>query len=129
MLKVIYTEAGLHLECLTQGAEEWVALQAVVAMRSGQRLVVERCSASVLLRRQLKQLPTLEQLLFQEGLGALAVCDREFVEVSLAGVWVAFGQEEEGVFVAMMGQGLEGLLLQLWRESQVEPAPTPDRRI
>jgi hypothetical protein len=127
MLKVMYMEAGLHLECLPQGAEEWVALQAVLAMRSGQRLVVERCSASVLLRRKLKQLSALEQMLFQEGL-ALAVCDREFVEVSLAGVWVAFEQEEEGVFVAMMGEGLEGLLLQLWRESQGEPAPTPDRR-
>jgi hypothetical protein len=122
MLKVMYTEAGLHLECLTQLAEEWVALQAVLAMRSGQRLVVERCSASVLLRRRLAQLQLLEQLMFQEGL-ATAVCDAEFVEVSLAGIWVAFGQAEEGVFVTMMSPVLEGLVLQLWQESQVEPAP------
>jgi hypothetical protein len=123
MLKVMYTEAGLHLECLTQIAEEWVALQVVLAMRSGQRLVVEQCSASVLLRRRLAQLRLLEQLLFQEGFAALVVCDAEFVEVSLAGVWVAFGQAEEGVFVTMMSPALEELVLQLWQESQVEPAP------
>jgi hypothetical protein len=121
MLKVIYTEAGLHLESLTQIAEEWVATQAVLAMRSGQRLVVDHCFASVLLRRKLKKLQALERLLFQKSLGALVVCDAEFVEVSLEGVWVAFGQEEEGVFVAMMDQAIEGLLLQLWQESQVMP--------
>jgi hypothetical protein len=122
MLKVMYTEAGLHLECLTQMAEEWVALQATLAMRTGQKLVMEHCSASLLLRRNLKQLQALERLIGEEG-GALGVCDAEFVEVSLRGCWVTFGQEEEGTFVAVLSDAAEGLVFQLWRESQVESAP------
>jgi hypothetical protein len=121
MLKVMYGEAGLHLECLTQLVEDWIALQTILAVRTAQRLVVEHCSASLLLRADLDGLRALE------GLGedpiALTVCDAEFVEVSLRGVWISTGDAEEGSFVVMMSHAAEVLLIQLWQESQVVPAP------
>jgi hypothetical protein len=121
MLKVMYGEAGLHLECLTQPVEDWIALQTILAVRTAQRLVVEHCSASLLLRANLDGLRALE------GLGeepmALTVCDAEFVEVSLRGVWISTGDAEEGSFVVMMSHAAEVLLVQLWQESQVIPAP------
>jgi hypothetical protein len=121
MLKVTYGEAGLHLECLTQPVEDWIALQTILAVRTAQRLVVEHCSASLLLRANLDGLKALE------GLGdeplALTVCDAEFVEVSFRGVWISTGESEEGSFVVMMSHTAEVLLIQLWQESQVIPAP------
>lgn len=125
MLKVMYGEAGLHLECLTQPTEEWIALQAVLAVRTAQQLVVEHCSASLLLRADLDGLIVLKQLIRAEEIGliALSVCDAEFVEVSLRGVWISAGNAEEGSFVVMMSHSAEVLLLQLWQESQVALAP------
>lgn len=125
MLKVMYGEAGLHLECLTQLPEDWIALQAILAVRTAQQLRVEQCSASLLLRANLSGLRVLEQLIGAEEIGliALSVCDAEFVEVSLRGVWISAGETEEGSFVVMMSHPVEILLLQLWQESQAVPAP------
>jgi hypothetical protein len=125
MLKVMYGEVGLHLECLTQLTEDWIALQSILAVRTARRLVVEHCSASLLLRANLDGLRVLEQLIGDEEMGliALSVCDAEFVEVSLRGVWISAGDAEEGSFVVMMSHAAEVLLLQLWQESQVAPAP------
>jgi hypothetical protein len=125
MLKVMYSEAGLHLECLTQLTEDWIALQAILAVRTARQLVVEHCSASLLLRADLNGIKLLERLIRNEAIGliALSVCDAEFVEVSLRGVWISVGDAEAGSFVVMMSHATEVLLLQLWQESQVAPAP------
>ena len=125
MLKVMYSEAGLHLECLAQLTEDWIALQAILAVRTARHLVVEHCSASLLLRADLDGLRVLEQLIKAEAIGliALSVCDAEFVEVSLRGVWISTGDAEAGSFVVMMSHDSEVLLLQLWHESQVVPTP------
>jgi hypothetical protein len=125
MLKVMYGEAGLHLECLAQPTEDWIALQAILAVRTARQLVVEHCSASLLLRANLDGLKALEQLIRAEDMGlvAMSVCDAEFVEVSLRGVWLSADDAEAGVFVVMMSHAAEALLLSLWHESQVLPAP------
>jgi hypothetical protein len=125
MLKVMYGEAGLHLECLTQLTEDWIALQAILAVRTARQFVVEHCSASLLLRADLDGLSVLERLIGREEMGliALSICDAEFVEVSLRGVWISAGDAEEGSFVVMLSHAAEILLLQLWQESQVAPAP------
>jgi hypothetical protein len=122
MLKVMYSEAGLHLECLTQLVEDWIALQTILAVRTARRLVVEHCSASLLLRSNLDGLRALEGLLSDEPI-AISVCDAEFVEVSLRGIWISAGEGEDGSFVVMMSHAAEVLLIQLWQESQVVPAP------
>jgi hypothetical protein len=121
MLKVMYGEAGLHLECLTQLVEDWIAVQSVLAVRTAQRLVVEHCSASLLLRSNLDGLKALEGL--GEDAIALSICDAEFVEVSLSGIWISTGDAEAGSFVVMLSQAAEVLLIHLWQESQVVPAP------
>jgi hypothetical protein len=125
MLKVMYGEAGLHLECLAQLTEDWIALQAILAVRTARHLVIEHCSASLLLRANLDGLRVLERLIRNEEMGliALSVCDAEFVEVSLQGVGISTGDAEAGSFVVMMSHAAEVLLLQLWQESQVAPAP------
>ncbi|MBW4517322.1 MAG: hypothetical protein KME11_19105 [Timaviella obliquedivisa GSE-PSE-MK23-08B] len=125
MLKVMYGEAGLHLECLAQPTEDWIASQAILAVRTAQKLVVERCSASLLLRADLDELRVLKQLIRTEEMGliGLSVCDAEFVEVSLQGVWISTGDAEAGSFVMMMSHAAEVLLIRLWHESQAAPTP------
>jgi hypothetical protein len=122
MLKVMYSEAGLHLECLTQLVEDWIAVQAILAVRTARQLIVEHCSASLLLRSDLDGLRVLEGKLGEEPM-ALTVCDAEFVEVSLQGVWIAAEEGDEELFVVMLSHAAEALLIQLWQESQVVPAP------
>ena len=125
MLKVMYGEVGLHLECLAQPTEDWIALQAILAVRTARQLVVEHCSASLLLRADLDGLRVLKQLIEAEEMGliGLSACDAGFVEVSLRGVWISMGDAETGSFVVMMSHAAEVLLLHLWQESQVAPTP------
>jgi hypothetical protein len=121
MLKITFTEAGLHLEFLTQLVEDWVTVQAVLAMRTGQRLVMEHCAASLVLHSDLLGLRLLERVALQEGM-VLTPCESGWIEVSLRGIWLS-SQMEEGVFVAMLSPATEALIFQLWRESQVIPEP------
>jgi hypothetical protein len=120
MLKVTYTETGLFMERFTHSIEEWIALRAVLALRTGQRLVVEACTASVLLPADLSELPLLASASRPETVGELeiAICDTEFVEICLRGFWLT-ADLEEGVFVTMLGdRTTEKLLYDLWQASQ-----------
>ena len=120
MLKVTYTETGLFMERFTQSVEEWIALRAVLALRTGQRLVVEACTASVLLPADLSELPLLVAAIHHETTEELefAICDAEFVEICLRGFWLT-AKPEEGVFVTMLGdRTIETLLYDLWQASQ-----------
>ena len=120
MLKVTYTETGLFMERSTHSIEEWIALRAVLALRTGQRLVVEACTASILLPADLSELPLLATASRHETAGDLefAICDTEFVEICLRGFWLA-ADLEEGVFVTMLSdRATEMLLYDLWQASQ-----------
>ncbi|MBD3882272.1 hypothetical protein IFO70_10925 [Phormidium tenue FACHB-886] len=120
MLKVTYTETGLFIERFTQSIEDWIALRAVLALRTGQRLVMEACTASVLLPADLSDLPLLAAAARREAAGTLelSVCDAEFVEVCLRGIWIT-AAAEEGVFVATLDdRTTETLLYELWQASQ-----------
>lgn len=121
MLKVTYVETGLHLEHLTQSVEDWMALRSRLALRASQRLLMEPCTASMLLLKNLTKLYILEGAAQQEdsGVVALSICDADYVEVSLRGVWVVSSlNQAEGIFVAMLNQQIELILFQLWQESQ-----------
>lgn len=130
MLKVTYTETGSHVEQLTQSLEEWVEGWVLLAMRTSQQLVVEQSAATLLLRADLHDLPLLESLNRSEQAIDLCRCDLEFVEVSLQGNWVSSGsisrQKEDafvdGVFVAILPDAIERLLLELWQISQACPS-------
>jgi hypothetical protein len=120
MLKVTYTETGLFMERFTQSVEEWIALRSVLALRTGQRLIMEACTASVLLPADLSELPLLLTAIRHETAGDLefAVCDAEFIEICLRGLWLT-AELEEGVFVAVLGdRTTETLLYDLWQASQ-----------
>jgi hypothetical protein len=121
MLKATYTEAGLHLEQLSQSVEDWIALRSRLAVRTSQRLLIEHCTASILLPVNLARLCLLERAAQQKdsGVVALSVCDADYVEVSLRGVWVVSSADEtEGVFATMLNAQIERVFFQLWQESQ-----------
>ena len=121
MLKLTYTEIGFHMERLALSLEEWVQGRVVLALRVGQRLLVEPSTASFLLPASKPGLPILEEGVRQETTEviALGVCDAEYIEVSLRGTWLAADPESaEGVFVTAMSDRTEFFLFKLWQEAQ-----------
>jgi hypothetical protein len=117
MLKFTYTETGLYLEHLTQSLEKWMVLRVVLSLRLSQRLVIERCTASFLLRADLAELYALEAAIALEA--TITPCDHEYIEICLWGTWVTSRPDQsEGVFVATLSDRNEFLLFKLWQESQ-----------
>lgn len=126
MLKVAYTESGLHLEHLSQSVEEWIALCVVLALRTNQRLILEHNCASILIPIASANLSTLKSMLQPEDTETinLSVCDTEFIEVSLMGIWItSHADATEGMFVANLSANTELTLLRLWQESQSRMFP------
>lgn len=126
MLKVAYTESGLHIERLNQSVEEWIALRVVLAVRTNRRFMIEQGRASILLPMSLAGLPSLEANLKPEEMEtiAISVCDDEFVEISLQGTWVSSCMSEtEGTFVVALSPRTELVLFQLWQASQIRTFP------
>lgn len=126
MLKVAYTESGLHLERLSQSIEEWIALRVVLALRTNQRLILEHGRASILLPVSLTNLPALKSMLQPEDVETvmLSMCDAEFIEVSLLGIWISTrADESEGTFVVKLSLKTETTLLRLWQDSQIQMSP------
>lgn len=123
MLKITYLENGLYLECLQETLEDWIELRVVLALRMGQRLLIERSTASVLLPLNLIKQSGLELIARREEAILLDRSDADYLEVSLQGTWVSSGDHEtEGVFVAMLNPATEQLLVRLWQASQVQPS-------
>lgn len=126
MLKVTYTETGLHLEHLPQSLEEWIASRVILTLRTSQRMMIEQSTASILLLSDLVERSALETVMQLERSGAisLAVCDAEYVELSLYGAWVGTTLDSsEGVFVAALSPKIEQLVVQLWQQSQINAFP------
>lgn len=119
MLKLTYTETGFYLERLAQSLEDWVHSRVILALRVGQKLLIEPSTASFLLPTDLSGLTLLEAGVRQETTDVIAVCvcDAEYVEVSLRGTWMAAAPESvEGVFVASMSDRTEFLVSKLWQD-------------
>ncbi len=119
MLKVTYLENELYLEYLHTTVEDWIALRVILALRTGQRLMVEQMTASVLLPISLLERSALVNLARREDQVDLVQVDDDDMEVCLVGSWVSSGQQEaEGVFVATLSPSVEHLLAQLWQMAQ-----------
>lgn len=129
MLKFTYTETGMNIERSHQSLEELVMLRVVLAMRIGQRLIVEPGTAAFLLPAKLQCWKLLETLMHRslDNTIALYQCDAEFIEVSLRGTWLAQDfDSEEGIFLAELEDALPGtvcerielILFRLWQESR-----------
>ncbi|NJO80330.1 MAG: hypothetical protein HC827_18680 [Cyanobacteria bacterium RM1_2_2] len=121
MLKVTYLESGLYLESLQETIEDWIALRVLLALRLGQRLVVERSTASLLLPIDLVKTAGLEAMTRHEEAVTITVCDANDCEVCLQGSWISSSTDEtEGVFIAALNPAIEQVLLKLWQTSQAK---------
>ncbi|MBF2003039.1 MAG: hypothetical protein IGS50_09885 [Synechococcales cyanobacterium C42_A2020_086] len=120
MLKLTYTDAGLHLERLGTSLEVMVAQRVILALRVGYPLQVEPSRASFLLAACTPGLSHLEAAL-QHDCSAISITpvDAEFVEISLQGSWVAAGSHaHEGMFLAAFSDPIEFVLYSLWTLTQ-----------
>jgi hypothetical protein len=119
MLKITYLESGLYLEHLHETVEDWIALRVILALRTGQRLMIERTTASLLLPIGLVKRSALESIARREQV-MLSYVDDEYLEISLPGTWVTSDEEAEGVFVASVNPSIEQMVFRLWTAAQVE---------
>lgn len=121
MLKLTYTETGFNLERLAQSPEQLVALRVMLAMRVGQSICVEPSTAAFLLPANLPAISLLETEARKDGSDTIALCvaDAEYVEVTLRGTWISDNSEgADGVFVTVLSDRAEFLVLKLWLETQ-----------
>lgn len=122
MLKLTYTEAGLHMERVAASLEMLVAQRVVLAMRAGQRLLVEPGKASFLLPADAPGLTHLKLALRSEQTQTIAVAsvDDEFVEVSVEGSWMAESADaHEGMFITVLTDRTEFFVYKLWQATQM----------
>lgn len=121
MLKLNYTESGLHLERIATPLESWVQERALLALRLGECLHLEPSRASFLLPADAPGLDRLEHILRRQ-LGSqivISAVDAEYVEVSLAGTWLAASADaEEGTFMTALSDEAEFFLERLWQMTQ-----------
>ena len=121
MLKLIYTEAGLYMERAAAPLDILVAQRVVVAMRVGQRLLVEPGKASFLLPADAPRLVHLERTLRLEQCHTITITpvDDEFVEVSVEGSWIAESADaHEGMFLTALSEQAEFFVYKLWQATQ-----------
>jgi hypothetical protein len=121
MLKLIYTDFGLHLERMTASLEVPVAQRVLLSLRAGQTLHVEPGKASFLLPADVTGLRRLMDAIDSSQIISVAAIDDGFVEVSLRGHWIAESAEaHEGMFLASFSELAEFLVEQLWQASQFQ---------
>lgn len=131
MLKLTYTEYGLHLEYAAAPLEVLVAQRVILAMRTGQRLHIEPGTASFLLSVHAPGLAELRRsqkdqrccTLQQEHCSDVTIIpvDDEFVEVTVEGIWMAeTADAEDGVFVTALMPQTEFLVMKLWEATQTQ---------
>lgn len=120
MLKITYTENGSHLEYLTESVSTWRAKRILVCLRAAVSIHVESVTAGLMLPVTFRHLKDLQALEAENEIVELNYCDDEYIEIVLAGIWVASHQDsEEGVFVCELNDDLAIFLYKLWQESQI----------
>lgn len=124
MLKLTYTEFGLHLEQSNISVENFVQDRVILALRCGYSLYIEPGRAAFLLPADLPGLVQLKTTASSKRgdrgtqLNLTAV-DAEFVEVSLKGTWLAGNAEaDEGTFITAITQEIELFIYKLWQIAQ-----------
>ncbi len=114
MLKLTYSDADLSLEYLAFTIEAVVAQRSIVAVRAGQPMVVEPGYGSFALPGDLPGIAALRA----EPAIDIDPCDRDWVEITLRGTWLADGTSDtEGILVVELGPALEHRLVTLWQQS------------
>jgi hypothetical protein len=120
MLKLTYTDAGLHMEKVATALENLVTQRVVLALRLGQSLHIEPSRAAFLLP---VDTPGLNQLRLtirmEKSCVSVTLVDAQFVEISVHGNWIAASDEaHEGMFIAAFSDRTELLVYKLWESTQ-----------
>lgn len=121
MLRLTYSDLGLHLEQAITSIEFAIAQRVALAMRLGQPLCVEPGRAAFLLPIGL--VADLDGVLQAEGtVATVTAVDDQFAEFALSGSWLAAGHNaDEGFFVTVMSDRAEALIYELWQMSHKHP--------
>lgn len=122
MLKITYTENGLHLERIGVSLETWLSNRVLVCLRAGTSIYAEPGTASLLLPLDLPYFRDSKLSQEQEGsLVTIDICDESSAEAIFKGTWVATeGDCENGIFVCSLEEELEFFLHRLWQEKNLD---------
>ncbi|WP_036480546.1 alr0857 family protein [Myxosarcina sp. GI1] len=122
MLKTTYTENGYYLNYLNESLSDWLNTRYLVYLRATVSIYVHKNAiASIMLPRNLFHISLLKALQAEsQNVYEITICDEEFIEVSLKGIWLANHEvSDEGIFVCDLGNRVESCIYQIWQESQL----------
>lgn len=121
MLKLTYTEAGLHLERLDVSLETFVTNRTLISLRSGLSIHIESSRAAFLLTADVVDLLFLKSVMADHLASKISVdrVDDRYVEVCFSGTWISSDlSAEEGTLVTALGDRVEFYLHKLWKLSE-----------
>ncbi len=117
MLKIIYTEIGVHLELLAVDRDDWIAARLKFAASVGEQMIVRKERAAFLLPNPIYEVCAVEAYLRQAGASRITVqrSDLQYIELGIDGRWIGTDPESaEGIFVSQQLDRVEFCLWQLW---------------
>ena len=117
MLKIIYTETGLHLEILTGDQNQWIAERRKFAASIGEPLLVSRQIMTFTVPSPLCPVSEIDADLQKMGARTVTVhrCDLGYVEVELNGYWLSGDADgAEGISICQQTERVESYIWQLW---------------
>lgn len=119
MLKVTYAETGLYLEYCPVPLEGMLSDRVCLCARAQRPITIQPMQASIPLLRCLVQRQNLSQNLRGFPELQLSLCDQDWVEITLSGLWITEEPtQEEGVFVTELMPLLEQRLFHIWSLAQ-----------
>lgn len=115
MLKVTYTETGLHLEYCPEPLDLLLSDRVCLCARAQRPVTIQPMRGSIPLPATLTGIQELAR--FQEL--ELSLCDHDWLEITLPGLWITEDPDQiEGIFVTELHTRLEQRLFRLWTLSQ-----------
>ncbi|AFY53927.1 hypothetical protein Riv7116_1362 [Rivularia sp. PCC 7116] len=110
MLKIIYGDNNLSLDCLDGCLEDWINTRVAIAVRSATGIHIESSTASFLLPANSSTIAQVENIQ-DANVVEFCRCDAKSLEVVLKGIWLTSELESEtGVFVTKLKDDTEYLL-------------------
>ena len=117
MLKLIYTETGLHIELLTIDLEDWVEQRLLFSNSTSEIIFLSSGTASFLLPTTICEATAINFYLYHQGAKNVTAnyCDLDSIEIGLTGYWLATDPDSDrGVFATELLDRVEFYLWQLW---------------
>ncbi len=119
MLKIVYAAETITVTRLAKPLEKVVAQRAVLAVRLGQALHIQKGVATLLLPAGLVGVAALGKKL------PICLVDEEAVELTLGGTWLSGEAEgQDGVFLAVLPTTIESLIVTLWQTARLLASAT-----